>query len=109
MSRVPTNGLINILRNSFYNRSYKFGNDRRIAKLFGTSNISSKAGVTATLYAMQSQGMLRRLAGDNDNLFYIRGLNTKKGTGWIWDKLNNTVTEMPLDEIKLDKTPTINK
>lgn len=109
MSRVPTNGLINILRNSFYNRSYKFGNDRRIAKLFGTSNISSKAGVTATLYAMQSQGMLRRLAGDNDNLFYIRGLNTKKGTGWIWDKLNNTVTEIPLDEIKLDKTPTINK
>lgn len=109
MSRVPTNGLINILRNSFYNRSYKFGNDRRIAKLFGASNISSKAGVTATLYAMQSQGMLRRLAGDNDNLFYIRGLNTKKGTGWIWDKLNNTVTEMPLDEIKLDKTPTINK
>lgn len=109
MSRVPTNGLINILRNSFYNRSYKFGNDRRIAKLFGTSNISSKVGVTATLYAMQSQGMLRRLAGDNDNLFYIRGLNTKKGTGWIWDKLNNTVTEMPLDEIKLDKTPTINK
>lgn len=109
MSRVPTNGLVNILRNSFYNRSYKFGNDRRIAKLFGTSNISSKAGVTATLYAMQSQGMLRRLAGDNDNLFYIRGLNTKKGTGWVWDKLNNTVTEMPLDKIKLDKTPTMNK
>lgn len=109
MSRVPTNGLVNILRNSFYNRSYKFGNDRRIAKLFGTSNISSKAGVTATLYAMQSQGMLRRLAGDNDNLFYIRGLNTKKGTGWIWDKLNNTVTEMPLDKIKLDTTPTMNK
>lgn len=109
MSRVPTNGLVNILRNSFYNRSYKFGNDRRIAKLFGTSNISSKAGVTATLYAMQSQGMLRKLAGDNDNLFYIRGLNTKKGTGWVWDKLNNTVTEIPLDKIKLDTTPTINK
>lgn len=109
MSRVPTNGLINILRNSFYNRGYKFGNDRRIAKLFGTSNISSKAGVTATLYAMQSQGMLRKLSGDNDNLFYIRGLNTKKGTGWIWDKLNNTVTEMPLNKIKLDTTPTMNK
>lgn len=109
MSRVPTNGLINILRNSFYNRGYKFGNDRRIAKLFGTSNISSKAGVTATLYAMQSQGMLRKLSGYNDNLFYIRGLNTKKGTGWIWDKLNNTVTEMPLDKIKLDTTPTMNK
>lgn len=109
MSRVPTNGLINILRNSFYNRYYKFGNDRRIAKLFGTSNISSKAGVTATLYAMQSQGMLRKLAGDNDNLFYIRGLNTKKGTGWVWDKINNTVTEMPLDKIQLAKTPTMNK
>nr|DAR22832.1 MAG TPA: hypothetical protein [Caudoviricetes sp.] len=52
MARVPTNGLINILRNSFYNNRYRFGNDRRIVKMFGSSNISSKAGVTATLYAM---------------------------------------------------------
>lgn len=108
MSRVPTNGLINILRNSFYNRSYKFGNDRRIAKLFGTSNISSKAGVTATLYAMQAQGMLKKTS-DKGDIYYIRGLNTKKGTGWIWDKLNNTVTEVPLDKILFPRSPSMNK
>lgn len=108
MSRVPTNGLINILRNSFYNRSYKFGNDRRIAKLFGTSNISSKAGVTATLYAMQAQGMLKKTS-DKGDIYYIRGLNTKKGTGWIWDKLNNTVTEVPLDKILFSRSPSMNK
>lgn len=108
MARVPTNGLINILRNSFYNSHYRFGNDRRIAKMFGSSNISSKAGVTATLYAMQAQGMLKKTS-DTGDMYYIRGLNTKKGTGWIWDKANNTITEVPLDKIMFPRSPSMNK
>lgn len=109
MARVPTKGLINILRNSFYNNHYRFGNDRRIAKIFGSSNISSKAGVTATLYAMQAQGMLKKIVSNTGDMYYIRGLNTKKGTGWIWDKANNTITEVPLDKIMFPKSPSMNK
>lgn len=109
MARVPTNGLINILRNSFYNNRYRFGNDRRIAKMFGSSKISSKAGVTATLYAMQAQGMLKKIVSNTGDMYYIRGLNTKKGTGWIWDKANNTITEVPLDKIMFPKSPSMNK
>lgn len=109
MTRVPTNGLINILRNSFYNNRYRFGNDRRIAKMFGSSKISSKAGVTATLYAMQAQGMLKKIVSNTGDMYYIRGLNTKKGTGWIWDKANNTITEVPLDKIMFPKSPSMNK
>lgn len=109
MARVPTKGLINILRNSFYNNHYRFGNDKRIAKMFGSNKISSKAGVTATLYAMQAQGMLKKISSDKDNMYYIRGLNTKKGTGWIWDKTNNTITEVPLDKIMFPRSPSMNK
>lgn len=103
MARVPTKSLIGILRNSFYNRYYDFGYDRRIQTLFGTPNISSKAGVTATLNALQTQGKLRAADPENPNLFYIPGLRTKRGTGWVWDKSNNTVTELLLEDIPYAK------
>lgn len=103
MARVPTRSLIGILRNSFYNRHYNFGYDRRIQTLFGTPNISSKAGITATLNALQTQGKLRAADPENPNLFYIPGLRTKRGTGWVWDKANNTVTEMLLENIPYAK------
>lgn len=101
MNRVPDKGLINILRNSCYNRYYKFGKDKRIATLFGSSNISSKAGVTATLYAMQAHGLLVKADPKNENLYYIRGLKTKQGTGWLWDKTQNTITEVPISQIPI--------
>lgn len=99
MAKIPSKGLINILRNSFYNRYYRFGSDPRISQIFGSSNISSKAGVTATLNALQAQGILQNADPNNPNLYYIPGLKTKKGTGWIWDKANNTITEVPLQNI----------
>ncbi len=99
MQKVPTKGLINILRNSFYNRNYNFGTDRRVLALFKNQNISSKAGVTATLIALQTQGVLKPADPDNPNLFYIPGLRTKKGTGWVWNKANNSVAEMKLEDI----------
>lgn len=99
MVKIPSKGLINILRNSFYNRYYRFGSDPRISQIFGSSNISSKAGVTATLNALQAQGILQNADPNNPNLYYIPGLKTKKGTGWVWDKANNTITEVPLQNI----------
>lgn len=104
MTRVPSKGLINILRNSFYNRYYRFGSDPRISQIFGSSNISSKAGVTATLNALQAQGVLQNADPNNPNLYYIPGLRTKKGTGWVWDKATNTVAEMLLDNIPYAKS-----
>ena len=103
MTRVPSKDLINILRNSFYNRYYRFGSDPIISQIFGSSNISSKAGVTATLNALQAQGVLQNADPNNLNLYYIPGLRTKKGTGWVWDKANNTVTEMLLENIPYAK------
>ena len=103
MTRVPSKDLINILRNSFYNRYYRFGSDPRISQIFGSSNISSKAGVTATLNALQAQGVLQNADPNNLNLYYIPGLRTKKGTGWVWDKANNTITELPLQNIPYAK------
>ena len=104
MTRVPSKGLINILRNSFYNRYYRFGSDPKISQIFGSSNISSKAGVTATLNALQAQGVLQNADPNNPNLYYIPGLRTKKGTGWVWNKATNTVTEMLLDNIPYAKS-----
>lgn len=103
MVKIPSKGLINILRNSFYNRYYRFGSDPIISQIFGSSNISSKAGVTATLNALQAQGVLQNADPNNPNLYYIPGLKTKKGTGWVWDKANNTVTEMLLENIPYAK------
>ena len=103
MAKIPSKGLINILRNSFYNRYYRFGSDPRISQIFGSSDISSKAGVTATLNALQAQGVLQNADPNNPNLYYIPGLRTKKGTGWVWDKANNTVTEMLLENIPYAK------
>lgn len=99
MAKVPSKGLIGILRNSFYNRHYRFGADPRISQIFGSSNISSKAGITATLNALQAQGVLQNADPNNPNLYYIPGLKTKNGTGWVWDKAHNTVTELPLQSI----------
>lgn len=104
MVKIPSKGLINILRNSFYNRYYRFGLDPKISQIFGSSNISSKAGVTATLNALQAQGVLQNADPNNPNLYYIPGLRTKKGTGWVWDKANNTITEMLLDNIPYAKS-----
>ena len=103
MTKIPSKGLINILRNSFYNRYYRFGSDPRISQIFRSSNISSKAGVTATLNALQAQGVLQNADPNNPNLYYIPGLRTKRGTGWVWDKANNTVTEMLLENIPYAK------
>ena len=103
MVKIPSKGLINILRNSFYNRYYRFGTDPKISQIFGSSNISSKAGVTATLNALQAQGILQNADPNNPNLYYIPGLRTKRGTGWVWDKANNTITEMLLDNIPYAK------
>lgn len=103
MVKIPSKGLINILRNSFYNRYYRFGSDPRVSQIFGASNISSKAGVTATLNALQAQGVLQNADPNNPNLYYIPGLKTKNGTGWVWDKANNTVTELPLQNIPYAK------
>lgn len=104
MVKIPSKGLINILRNSFYNRYYRFGSDPRVSQIFGASNISSKAGVTATLNALQAQGVLQNADPNNPNLYYIPGLKTKNGTGWVWDKANNTVTELPLQNIPYAKS-----
>lgn len=104
MSRVPTKGLINILRNSFYNKRYNFGSDPRVQHLFGTDKISSKAGVSATLNALYAQGVLQQADSSNPNLYYIPGLRTKYGTGWVWDKANNVITEMSVDKIPYVKT-----
>lgn len=104
MVKIPSKGLINILRNSFYNRYYRFGSDPRVSQIFGASNISSKAGVTATLNALQAQGVLQNADPNNPNLYYIPGLKTKNRTGWVWDKANNTVTEMLLDNIPYAKS-----
>lgn len=103
MVKIPSKGLINILRNSFYNRYYRFGSDPKISQIFRSSNISSKAGVTATLNALQAQGILQNADPNNPNLYYIPGLKTKNGTGWVWDKANNTITEMLLDNIPYAK------
>ena len=103
MAKIPPKGLINILRNSFYNRYYRFGSDPRISQIFRSSNISSKAGVTATLNALQAQGILQNADPNNPNLYYIPGLKTKNGTGWVWDKANNTITELPLQNIPYAK------
>ena len=103
MAKIPPKGLINILRNSFYNRYYRFGSDLRISQIFRSSNISSKAGVTATLNALQAQGILQNADPNNPNLYYIPGLKTKNGTGWVWDKANNTITELPLQNIPYAK------
>ena len=103
MVKIPSKGLINILRNSFYNRYYRFGSDPIVSQIFGSSNISSKAGVTATLNALQAQGVLQNADPNNPNLYYIPGLKTKNGTGWVWDKANNTVTELPLQNIPYAK------
>jgi len=51
MQKVPSTGLINILRNSLYNRNYRFGKDPRIVKIFKT-NVNTKLGLTATLNAL---------------------------------------------------------
>lgn len=104
MVKIPSKGLINILRNSFYNRYYRFGSDPIISQIFGSTNISSKAGVTATLNALQAQGVLQNADPNNPNLYYIPGLKTKKGTGWVWDKANNTVTELLLQNIPYAKS-----
>ncbi len=99
MQRIPTQGLINILKNSFYNQKYTFGNDSRIYSIFKTNKITNRFGVTATLNALYAQGKLQLADPSNPNLYYIPGLRTKRGTGWVWDKANNTVTEMMLQNI----------
>lgn len=99
MTKVPTKGLISILRNSFYNRNYRFASDPRISKIFRGANINSKAGVTATLNALRSQGALKNADPNNPNLYYIPGLRTKYGTGWVWNTATNTISELSVDDI----------
>lgn len=99
MTKVPTNGLISILRNSFYNRNYRFANDSRVAKVFRGANINSKAGVLATLNALRSRGLLKNADPDNPNLYYIPGLKTKYGTGWVWNIQTNSIEELPITDI----------
>lgn len=100
MSKVKSSkGLINILRNSFYNRNYRFAEDPRVYSIFKSDKISSKAGVTATLNALYSRGVLKQADPSNPNLMYIPGLRTKKGTAWVWDRSSNQVAELQVDSI----------
>ena len=97
MSRYQTSDLVNILRNSCYNRKYRFGLDPRVYSVFNTTNISSKAGINATLNALNAQGKLKELS---PHIYYIPMLKTKQGAAWIWDSQNNTLTEKKFDEIQ---------
>ncbi len=100
MSKVKsTKGLINILRNSFYNRNYKFARDPRVYAIFKDDKISSKAGITATLNALNARGVLKQADPSNPNLMYIPGLRTKRGTAWVWDKSSNQIAELQVDNI----------
>ena len=100
MSKVKsTSGLINILRNSFYNKNYRFARDPRVYAIFKDSKISSKAGVTATLNALYARGALRPADPNNPNLMYIPGLRTKRGTAWVWDRATNQITELQSENI----------
>ena len=97
MTRYQTSDLVSILRNSCYNRKYKFGLDPRVYSVFNTTNISSKAGINATLNALNAQGKLKELS---PHIYYIPMLKTKQGAAWIWDSQNNTLTEKKFDEIQ---------
>lgn len=99
LQQVKPEGLISILRNSFYNPNYKIGNDRRVQALFGTGNISSKAGVNATLNALYAQNFLINAGMGDPNVYYIPGLKTTHGTGWVWNRAKNTITEMNITDI----------
>ena len=100
MSKVKSSqGLINILRNSFYNRNYRFARDPRVYNIFKSTNISSKAGVTATLNALYARGVLKQADPSNPNLMYIPGLRTKRGTAWVWDRSTNQITELQQENI----------
>lgn len=103
LSKVPYDGLINILRNSFYNDKYRFGTDSRIMQMFPNSNYSTKAGVAAILNVLKEQNKLQNADPANENLWYIPGLKTKQGTGWVWDSVNNTIKEMYLKDIPYAK------
>ena len=94
MNRVPVSGLINILKQSFYNRNYRFGNDKRVQTMFGTSNIRTDVGVTATLMALYNKGELKNADPSYPSIFYIPGLTSNDGTTWIWDKNTNQVAQV---------------
>lgn len=100
MSKVKsTKGLVNILRNSFYNRNYRFAKDPRVHAIFKSTKISSKAGVTATLNALYARNALKQADPSNPNLFYIPGLRTKRGTAWVWDRSSNQIQELQSESI----------
>ena len=100
MSKVKsTQGLINILRNSFYNKNYRFARDPRVYAIFRSNKISSKAGVTATLNALYARGALKPADPNNPNLMYIPGLRTKRGTAWVWDRATNQIAELQNENI----------
>lgn len=100
MSKVKsTQGLVNILRNSFYNKNYRFAKDPRVYAIFKSNKISSKAGVTATLNALYNRGVLKPADPNNPNLMYIPGLRTKRGTAWVWDRATNQIAELQNENI----------
>lgn len=106
MAKVPSRSLVKMLRHSLYNKNYRFGSDPRIMKLFGTSTISSRAGVSAILNGLLAQGKLQPAGGNNPNLYYVPGLKTKRGTGWVWDRSSNQLAELNLENIPYAKTAT---
>lgn len=100
MSRVKNpQGLVNILRNSFYNRNYRFAKDPKVYAIFKDDKISSRAGITATLNALYARGYLKAADPSNPNLYYIPGLRTKQGTAWVWDRANNQIAELQQESI----------
>lgn len=99
MQKVPTDSLIGILRNQCYNQHYSFSRDRRIQTLFNNAQISDKFGTNIILNALLNNGKLKHADPNNNNLYYVPGLRTKAGTGWVWDRANNTFTEMRLEDI----------
>lgn len=103
LQALSQDDLIGILRNSLYNQNYNFVADRNLSTQFPNNNFTNRTGVSTVLNILRNQNKLQNADPNNQNLWYIPGLKTKRGTGWVWDSATNTIKEMYLKDIPYAK------
>ncbi len=92
--------LYRILQMYLVDPKYVFNNEPLIVEAFNRRNFdfTNEFGIQKVLQALKNKNLLHSF-GDGTGKYYIPRMNTKRQTSWVWDELNNTLSEMSYHDI----------
>lgn len=93
--------LYRIIRSAIATPKYVFNDQPFVIAEFGdAARFSNPFGIRLALQILKDRGSLKSFGGNQSHLYYIpKTDNKERRTSWVWDTINNTISEMSYHDI----------